>query len=177
MSSPAPLPVLVPPINFALVAPGLYRSGHPNRKNFGYLATLGLRSVLYLERGEYRKDGADFVEQHGAALFRFDLSDEDALFTPAGQTATRAALRAVLDTRNHPLLIHDDTGKAAATVLCALVRRCARWSLTGIYAEADMFAGAAGSEGGGLGMAAREYVALFVPADVGADPAHLPVWI
>jgi tyrosine-protein phosphatase SIW14 len=42
----APPPVLVPPINFALVAPGVYRSGHPNRRNFGFLARLGLKAVV-----------------------------------------------------------------------------------------------------------------------------------
>lgn len=38
--------VLVPPINFALVAPGVYRSGHPNRRNFGFLGKLGLKTVV-----------------------------------------------------------------------------------------------------------------------------------
>lgn len=46
VASLAPPPVLVPPINFALVAPGLYRSGHPNRRNFDFLARLGLKTVV-----------------------------------------------------------------------------------------------------------------------------------
>jgi len=40
------LPPVVPPINFALVAPGVYRSGHPNRKNFSFLRTLNLKGVM-----------------------------------------------------------------------------------------------------------------------------------
>ena len=39
-------PPIVPPINFSLVATGVYRSGHPNKKNFGFLRTLNLRSVM-----------------------------------------------------------------------------------------------------------------------------------
>lgn len=62
----------------------------------------------------------------------------------------------ILDTRNHPLLVHDDTGKAAVTLVCALVRCFQQWALTAVYAEGDMFAGAGGSEGGGVGNAGRE---------------------
>jgi hypothetical protein len=37
---------LVPPLNFAMVAPGVYRSGHPNRQNFPFLRKLGLKTVM-----------------------------------------------------------------------------------------------------------------------------------
>jgi len=46
VSALTPPPLLVPPINFALVAPGVYRSGHPNRKNWGFLGRLGLKTVV-----------------------------------------------------------------------------------------------------------------------------------
>ena len=38
--------VMVPPLNFAMVAPGVYRSGHPNRQNFPFLIKLGLKSIM-----------------------------------------------------------------------------------------------------------------------------------
>ncbi|TXT13399.1 hypothetical protein VHUM_00766 [Vanrija humicola] len=152
-----PPPVLVPPINFALVAPGVYRSGHPNKKNFGFLSRLGLKTVVYVEHAdEYRKDGADFVAQEGLEFHHLDLSDEEALFTKHGRDRLHRALALILDARNHPLLIHDDTGKATATLVCALVRCFQRWALTAVFAEGDMFAGAGGSEGGGVGPAGRE---------------------
>jgi hypothetical protein len=69
--------VLVPPINFALVAPGIYRSGHPNHKNLPFLRTLSLKSLMYVESdGEYKKDAADFVVKEGITMFAFDLSHE-----------------------------------------------------------------------------------------------------
>ncbi|RSH90062.1 hypothetical protein EHS25_001395 [Saitozyma podzolica] len=49
MTLPSTSPPLVPPINFSLVAPGVYRSGHPNKKNFGFLRRLKLRGIMYLE--------------------------------------------------------------------------------------------------------------------------------
>ena len=70
--------VVVPPINFSLVAPGIYRSGHPNKKNLSFLRRLKLKSVMYLEgTDEYRKDSREFVEREGIELFRFDLVKED----------------------------------------------------------------------------------------------------
>ena len=38
---------LVPPLNFAMVSPGVYRSGYPNKKNFPFLKKLGLKSLMY----------------------------------------------------------------------------------------------------------------------------------
>ncbi|RLN89995.1 hypothetical protein BBJ28_00002389 [Nothophytophthora sp. Chile5] len=39
---------LIPPLNFSMVASGVYRSGFPNRKNHAFLQELGLKSVLYV---------------------------------------------------------------------------------------------------------------------------------
>lgn len=43
-------PLLIPPLNFSLVAPGVYRSGYPNKKNHAFLASLGLRTILYVRQ-------------------------------------------------------------------------------------------------------------------------------
>ena len=37
---------LVPPENFAMVTEGVYRCGFPKRKNFAFMETLGLKTVL-----------------------------------------------------------------------------------------------------------------------------------
>jgi tyrosine-protein phosphatase SIW14 len=37
---------LVPPLNFAMVATGVYRSGHPNKQNFSFLRKLGLKTIM-----------------------------------------------------------------------------------------------------------------------------------
>ena len=37
---------LVPPENFAMVCPGVYRSGFPKKRNFRFLEGLGLKTVL-----------------------------------------------------------------------------------------------------------------------------------
>lgn len=105
---------------------------------------------------EYRPDGADFVSQHHLQFHHIDLADSEELFTPSGRRRMHEALRIVLDTRNHPILVHDDTGKAAVTLLCALVRCYQNWALTAVFREGDMFAGAGGSDDSGLGLAGKE---------------------
>ena len=40
------LGLLIPPLNFAMVADGIYRSGYPSKKNHQFLKTLGLKSIL-----------------------------------------------------------------------------------------------------------------------------------
>lgn len=198
---PRPPSVLVPPINFALVAPGVYRSGHPNRKNFPFLLGLSLKTIIYVETTTYRPDSKVFTESSGINLHAFDLSDETSLFTPQGKQAIEDVMRLLLDKRNHPVLIHDDMGKSTVSLVCALIRRLQRWSLTGIFAEGDMFAGhAGGSEGSGVGEAGREvsqrgcdttcllvhshvlifvtqYIALFQPKSLSYEKDHKPDWI
>ena len=94
---------MVPPINFAMVVPGVYRSGHPNKKNFGFLRRLRLKGIMsvvgsttlayplrtlicevtdyacryVVGTDEYRKDSLDFVKAENLQLHRFDLSDEE----------------------------------------------------------------------------------------------------
>lgn len=40
--------LLIPPLNFAMVDKGVYRSGYPNKKNLPFLYKLRLRSVVYV---------------------------------------------------------------------------------------------------------------------------------
>ncbi|TYJ55122.1 hypothetical protein B9479_004159 [Cryptococcus floricola] len=174
-----PPSVVVPPINFSLVARGIYRSGHPNRKNFAFLKRLNLKGIIYLEGSDpYRQDSLDFVESQNLTLYRFDFSKESDLYTTEGQERLGGLLRVLLDTRNHPLLMHDDTGKGSCTLICALLRRFQSWSLTGLFAEGDMFAGpAGGAEGVGLGDIGMEFIAAFQPKKVDYHRAWRPEWV
>lgn len=95
-------PLVVPPINFSLVAPGLYRSGHPNQKNLGFLKRLKLKTIVYLEDGDYRPDARGFVEREECQFWQFPIGKEKELFDESGQGRVFDALSVVLDTRNYP---------------------------------------------------------------------------
>lgn len=57
-------PLLRPPDNFAMVSPGVYRSSFPSSKNFEFLKTLGLKTVLTLvQEEEYPQSNKDFFKR------------------------------------------------------------------------------------------------------------------
>lgn len=37
---------MIPPLNFAMVDNGIFRSGFPDTANFSFIKTLGLRSIM-----------------------------------------------------------------------------------------------------------------------------------
>lgn len=104
---PANSPVVVPPINFSLVVPGIYRSGHPNKKNFSFLRRLDLKGIMYVEGSDdYRKDSMDFVNNEGMQLWRFDLSSETVSpFKSSGQSAAPTVKPTTADVVAGPVLI------------------------------------------------------------------------
>lgn len=70
--------IVVPPLNFDMVAPGVYRSGHPNERNFRFLQRLNLRSIVYLANDDYRPNVLQWSRQQGLNVFhhRVNLNKE-----------------------------------------------------------------------------------------------------
>ena len=132
---------LSPPDNFAMVWRGIYRSSFPTKKNFRFLQQLGLRSVVYLCPEDYPESHTTFLADQGAQLLQFGLEGNKEPFDEIPEEAIRAALRAVLDRRNHPLLIHCNQGKHRTGCLVGCLRKVHRWSLVAIFDEYRLFAG------------------------------------
>ncbi|XP_064973490.1 tyrosine-protein phosphatase DSP1-like isoform X3 [Musa acuminata AAA Group] len=65
--------LLVPPLNFAMVDYGVFRSGFPDAANFGFLRTLRLRSVLCLCPEPYPEANVNFLRANGIRLFQFGI--------------------------------------------------------------------------------------------------------
>ena len=132
---------LFPPDNFAMVWRGIYRSSFPTKRNFRFLQQLGLRSVVYLCPEDYPESHTTFLADHGTQLLQFGLEGNKEPFDEIPEEAIRAALRAVLDRRNHPLLIHCNQGKHRTGCLVGCLRKVHRWSLVAIFDEYRLFAG------------------------------------
>uniref|UniRef100_A0A8I7B8T2 Tyrosine-protein phosphatase n=2 Tax=Hordeum vulgare subsp. vulgare TaxID=112509 RepID=A0A8I7B8T2_HORVV len=66
-------PQLVPPLNFAMVDHGVYRSGFPDASNLPFLETLHLRSVLCLCPEPYPEANQEFLRAHGIRLFQLGI--------------------------------------------------------------------------------------------------------
>jgi tyrosine-protein phosphatase SIW14 len=65
--------VLVPPLNFAEVNDGIFRSGFPAADNFAFLLSLKLRSIVYLCPEPYPEENTRFLEQNGIKLHQFGI--------------------------------------------------------------------------------------------------------
>ncbi|XP_061977411.1 tyrosine-protein phosphatase DSP1-like isoform X4 [Populus nigra] len=65
--------LLVPPLNFAMVDNGIFRSGFPDSANFSFLQSLGLRSILYLCPEPYPEANYEFLKDNGIRLFQFGI--------------------------------------------------------------------------------------------------------
>lgn len=135
-------PQLVPPLNFAMVDHGVYRSGFPDASNLPFLDSLRLRSVLCLCPEPYPEASHEFLRARGIRLFQFGIDGSKEPFVNIPEDRIREALKVVLDTRNHPILIHCKRGKHRTGCVVGCLRKLQRWCLTSIFDEYQRFAAA-----------------------------------
>lgn len=68
--------VMIPMENFSLVCPGIYRSAFPLKKNFAFMQSLELRSILTLILEDYPPMNLAFAQEHNISLFQFGAFSE-----------------------------------------------------------------------------------------------------
>ncbi|GAA5913191.1 hypothetical protein JCM6882_005813 [Rhodosporidiobolus microsporus] len=130
---------LYPPLNFALVVPGVYRSGHPNKRNFPFMDSLHLRSIMYLSTDDYRHDTHTWALEKGLQVLhlRIDVSKDPTV--EVDEAMVKEALELVLDTRNLPILIHDNKGRLLPSLLSAIIRLICGWTFDAALSEYRLF--------------------------------------
>lgn len=134
--------LFVPPLNFAIVDTGIFRSGFPDSANFSFLQTLGLRSIIYLCPEPYPETNNEFLKANGIKLFQFGIEGCKEPFVNIPEEVIREALKVLLDVNNHPVLIHCKRGKHRTGCLVGCLRKLQRWCLTSIFDEYQRFAAA-----------------------------------
>ncbi|ODQ68298.1 hypothetical protein NADFUDRAFT_81305 [Nadsonia fulvescens var. elongata DSM 6958] len=151
-----PLIRFVPPLNFALVDEGVYRSGHPLPINYPFLEKLRLKTIIYL--GDRQKeDNKDYIEWAAATstptstsktpikLHYFHVQSAKEPYIENDPEKLTQALNILLDTRNYPVLIHSNKGKHRIGVLVGVMRKMLQgWCLAGIFDEYAKFAAGKG---------------------------------
>ncbi|RKP00882.1 hypothetical protein CXG81DRAFT_2796, partial [Caulochytrium protostelioides] len=156
--------------NFSMVAPGVYRSAFPKKKNFPFLQRLGLRSVLTVILEEYPEQNARFLAENSLRFFQFGVPGNKEPFVDIPEPTIAAALTVILDRRNHPLLIHCNKGKHRTGCLVGCLRKLQRWSFTAIFDEYRRFSRPKSR------MMDQQFIELFDVARVRYDPLWLPHW-
>ncbi|KAF3939909.1 hypothetical protein ABW19_dt0201645 [Dactylella cylindrospora] len=64
-------PLKIPPLSFALVSPGVYRSGCPMPLNFPFLSKLHLKSIIYLADQDLPDDLHRWTADNKIKVFHF----------------------------------------------------------------------------------------------------------
>ena len=74
--------MIIAPINFAQISPGVYRSGYPNKKNFSFLQKLKLKCVLYIgtlpkkdDDLTFHRANLEFYEKEGIRFLHLDVGE------------------------------------------------------------------------------------------------------
>ncbi|XP_024982008.1 tyrosine-protein phosphatase DSP3-like [Cynara cardunculus var. scolymus] len=128
-----------PPINFAAVEDRIYRSGFPQPRDFPYLDTLQLRSIIYLCTEPYPTENLEFLNARNIRLFQFGIDGtKDAKISKGTITD---ALKVLIDVRNHPVLIHCKRGKHRTGCLVGCLRKLQNWCLSSVLEEYKFYAG------------------------------------
>ena len=141
MPPPAHLSHATPPITFARVTPGVYRSGFPTTRNLHFLKRLGLKTMIKLDHDAYHDETNQWIADCGIEVVKCDVKANKEPFIIADPEEICKALRVLLDPARHPVLIHSLVGQARVGVVIGCLRRMQRWSLVAIFEEYRRFAG------------------------------------
>ncbi|KAI9829062.1 MAG: hypothetical protein M1832_000085 [Thelocarpon impressellum] len=104
--------LLVPPINFAEVVPGIYRSGFPTLENFEFMKGLALKSILTLVPEKYPDENVAFMVDNSIRHFQVPIPGNKDTANISAENIL-AALSVVLDCSNLPIMIHCNKGKVS----------------------------------------------------------------
>lgn len=72
---------VIPPANFAMVAPGVFRSGYPKMMNHSFLKALKLRTIMFLCPEDCEEDNLVFCKQNDIEILQFGIQGNKEPFT------------------------------------------------------------------------------------------------
>ncbi|KAM7268163.1 hypothetical protein ACFE04_010329 [Oxalis oulophora] len=127
---------LIPTKNFAMVVDGIYRSALPQPSNFPFLKSLNLKTIIYLCPEPYPDENKEFVRSNNIRVLQFGIEGK----SPNPTEAITKALQALIDVRNHPILIHCKSGKHRTGSLVGCFRKLQNWRLSYVFEEYRRFA-------------------------------------
>jgi tyrosine-protein phosphatase SIW14 len=166
-----PEELIVPPVNFSLVAKGVYRSSHPNVRNFSFLSNLRLKTLLFLGPEDYPLKNARFLSENGITFISVPMEGNKEPFKTIPTEQMMEALRHITNSRNHPIYIHCNKGTHRTGTVIGCLRKLQNWGLVSIFEEYRCFAGAKAQQ------IDEQYIELFEPSIEALDPAHFPTWL
>ncbi|CAN0325170.1 unnamed protein product [Discosporangium mesarthrocarpum] len=133
--------MVVPPLNFAMVSDGVYRSGYPIACNLNFLGRLKLRSILCLCPESVLSGSMEWAKREGVRVFMCDLGANTEPFVSMSTEAMAMAVDFLNDPRHRPVLVHCLNGKTQTGCAVGCLRRRHSWALGAIFDEYTRYAG------------------------------------
>jgi len=159
----------IPPLNFSMVCPGVYRSSYPTKKNLPFLSFLRIHTICYLCPEEYAAINQTWSHENRCTVMQFPTEGNKEPFLDINENSIHDVLNVLIDTRRHPVLIHCNKGKHRTGAVCGCLRKLQGWSIVSIFAEYNRFAG---DKGRGLD---QQFIELYQPA-LQINPKYVAKW-
>ncbi len=127
------------PVNFQVIAPGVYRSSYPQYAHFNKLADLELKTIVTLVPENLPLEYANFISSNGIVHHHIPIlanKDPDK-YTDADTVCS--VLSVMLDPANYPLLIHCNKGKHRTGCMTACFRKACGWTIEACLEEYERY--------------------------------------
>ncbi|KAI1825436.1 tyrosine phosphatase family-domain-containing protein [Xylaria intraflava] len=126
------------PINFAMVSEGLYRSGYPQARDYPFMESLKLKTIVTLVNKELPDGFRQFLEENQITHKIFDMAGTK---KEAISIELMRSIYAVVSQReNYPLLIHCNHGKHRTGCVVGVLRLSNQWDMKRTLDEYTAFA-------------------------------------
>lgn len=135
-NAPSTAPRIVPPLNFSPVESSIYRSGVPLPFNHSFLATLDLKTILWLALEDPPDSLVKFCSESGIELRATSIASGDDIIP---QATIVEGLRLLLDKGSHPVLVCCGMGGHRTGALIGCLRKLQGWNLATISEEYRRF--------------------------------------
>lgn len=116
------------PANFAVVAPGIYRSSYPSDPHYTKLADLGLKTIVTLVPEPLPLSYANFISSNGIVHHHIPIlaNKDENIYTKAA--IVNQVMELLLNRENYPILIHCNKGKHRTGCMTACFRKITGWT-------------------------------------------------
>mmetsp|Transcript_18675 Transcript_18675/g.25986 ORF Transcript_18675/g.25986 Transcript_18675/m.25986 type:complete len:518 (+) Transcript_18675:248-1801(+) len=129
---------ICPPFRFESIEEGVYRGAYPTMRNFTFLSSLGLRTIISLIPEEPSTDLATFANLVGARTVWIKTPKYKENVNMDKDTV-RSVLEEMICPENLPLYVHCIDGLHVTGLIVMCLRKLEYWSLPSIYEEFSRF--------------------------------------
>ncbi|KAK6332385.1 tyrosine-protein phosphatase required for protection against superoxide stress (By similarity) [Orbilia brochopaga] len=132
---------LVPPLNFACVEEGLFRSAGPLALNLPFISELALNTVIWMAKEDPSPEFLQLAEEKGIKVLNFGIPEITTAWEPEVEKNTSGALQAIADASNGRILVSCTMGRHRTGTVIGCFRRLQNWSTASTFAEYRRFTG------------------------------------